>query len=275
GGSGGAGPGLAPPAPLAGYRAALIVGSAVGAASFLALALTRDVRPPRRQARELAGGDVAGGTSGPVWRTVLADATVQRLTATTALIGMGAGLFLPFLNVYFVEVLGASPAVYGWVSAGGTLTRLGATLLAPGLAARRGTVTAIAGSQIASVPFLILLGFAPHLTVAAVAVLVRGALMNMASPLLASFTMGALQQDLRGGANAVLLLVANVSRAGATLAGGALIAQVGYRWPYGLTALLYLASAALFWWWFGRDTSRAAPENATPEHGAPEHGAPD
>ncbi len=230
---------------LGAYRAALVVGGAVGAASFLALTRTRDVPAPRPRT-----GASTDRPAGPPWRAVLANPGARALAMTTALIGLGAGLFLPFLNVYFVQVLGASPAVYGWVSGAGTLTRLGATLVAPAAAGRHGRVAVIAGSQLASVPFLLLLGAAPHLALAALAVLVRGALMNMAAPLQAGFTMGILRPELRGTGNALLLLVANGSRAVSTLAGGTLITHIGYRWPYVITAALYVTSAALFWWWF-------------------------
>ena len=129
---------------------------------------------------------------------MLVDPVALRLAVIGGLIGLGAGLFLPYLNVYFVQELGASPAVYGWISGASTLTRLGATLLAPAVAGRLGTVGAIAGTQLASVPFLLLLGFAPQLGLAALAFLIRGALMNMALPLQTSFTMGALRPDAAG-----------------------------------------------------------------------------
>ena len=145
---------------------------------------------------------------------MLTDPVALRLAVIGGLIGLGAGLFLPYLNVYFVQQLGASPAVYGWISGASTLTRLGATLLAPAVAGRLGTVGAIAGTQLASVPFLLLLGFAPQLGLAALAFLIRGALMNMAFPLQTSFTMGALRPALRGTGNALLILAGNVSPGG-------------------------------------------------------------
>jgi MFS family permease len=237
----------------AAYRSALILGSAVGACSFPVLLATRREGPGAPGAPGAPGEETAGKAppAGASWREVLGDGVALRLAATTALIGLGAGLFIPFLNVYFVEVLGASPAVYGWVSGVATLTRLGATLLAPSLAKRVGTAGAIAATQLGSVPFLLLLGFAPQLGVAAFAVVARGALMNMAAPLQASFTMGRLRPAVRGAGNALLLLAGNVTRAAGTLAGGALIAQSGYRWPYVLTAALYTAASVLFWVWFG------------------------
>ncbi|HEX2514308.1 MAG TPA: MFS transporter [Chloroflexota bacterium] len=234
------------------YRLSLLLGSAVGALSFPLLLATRATGAP---APAGAGGAAASPArderAGGVWRAVLTDPVALRLAAIGGLIGLGAGLFLPYLNVYFVQQLGASPAVYGWISGVSTLTRLGATLLAPAVAGRLGTVGAIAGTQLASVPFLLLLGFAPQLGLAALAFLIRGALMNMAFPLQTSFTMGALRPALRGTGNALLILAGNVSRAASTLAGGALIERSGYRLPYLLTAAIYTLGTLLFWLWFG------------------------
>jgi MFS family permease len=258
-GAGSSGPAGAPDA-VAPYRWALLLGSAVGALSFPLLLATRSRGPPGPAAGVPPEGNGAGGA----WRAVLADPVALRLAVVGGLIGLGAGLFIPYLNVYFVQELGASPAVYGWVSGASTLTRLGATLLAPAVAGRlgMGTVGAIAGTQLASVPFLLLLGFAPQLGLAALAFLIRGALMNMALPLQTSFTMGALRPELRGTGNALLILAGNVSRAASTLAGGALIEHSGYRLPYLLTAAVYTGATLLFWVWFGARPTGVRPTRA-------------
>lgn len=178
------------------------------------------------------------------------DRTALRLAITAALIGLGAGLFLPYVNVYLVEGLGASPALFGWLSAAATLLRLGATALAPRLSAAAGPARAIASTQLASVPLLLTLGFAPQLPLAAAAYVTRGAVMNMGLPLQASFIMDRLPLKTRGAGNAFVWVCASAARAVGTAAGGALIAAAGYRLPYALTAVLYVASAALFWHWF-------------------------
>ncbi|MGH2370026.1 MAG: MFS transporter, partial [Chloroflexota bacterium] len=267
------------------YWITLLVASAVGACSFGALLLTRE-RPrdftpdpspltegERQSESALVGGSPReavpqgyhlDGRRSPFpareggqgvrssWRAAVADPVAVRLAVTAALIGLGVGFFLPYLNVFFVDVLGANPAVYGWVSAAGTLSRLGATLLAPRLAGRVGTTRAIGWSQLASVPLLLVLGFAPHVAIASVALLLRGALMNMAAPIQTSFTMAVLPLPIRGAGNSIVLLASNATRAASTLAGGALIATTGYRLPYLLTALAYVVSAALFLYWFAR-----------------------
>jgi predicted MFS family arabinose efflux permease len=90
-------------------------------------------------------------------------------------------------------------------------------------------------------------------------VLLRGALINLAAPLQSSFTMSALPPRLRGSGNAMILLVANVSRAAGTLAGGVLIARAGYGWPALATSGLYAGASALFWWWFRPRPAGPAP----------------
>jgi MFS family permease len=184
-----------------------------------------------------------------------------KLALVAALIGAGAGLFAPYLNVFFVEALGASPAVYGWLSAAATLTRLVATLLAPALATRVGTARAIGWTQLVSVPLLLVLGFSPWLGVGSAAFLVRGALMNMAAPLQVSFRMEILPRPLHGSGNALIWLADSVVRAASTWLGGALIGAAGYRLPYLATAACYVASAGLFLWWFGGRAQPPARDN--------------
>jgi MFS family permease len=177
---------------------------------------------------------------------------------TASLISLGAGLFLPYVNVYFTQELGASPAVYGWLEAAGTAARLGATLLAPRLVARTGEARAVAWTQLSSVPLLLTLGFAPNAALAGAAYLLRGAAMNMAAPVQASFTMAALPPRTRGSGNAAIWLASNAARGISTYAGGWLIAAAGYRLPYLATAACYVTSSLLFLWWFGRHRNATA-----------------
>jgi predicted MFS family arabinose efflux permease len=187
-----------------------------------------------------------------VWR----NPTIARLVTIAVLIAAGAGLFAPYVNLYFAEELGATPAVYGWLTAAATLTRLGATLIAPWLSARIGLVQAIAFTQLASVPLLLLLGFGPTLAIAAGAFLTRGALMNMAAPLHVSFRMGVVPVALHGTATSAVWLADQVTRAGSTWIGGQMIATLGYRTPYAATAICYVAASLLYLRWFSKPTPR-------------------
>src|SRR5439155_25630730 len=62
------------------------------------------------------------------------------LALVQAFIGAGAGLFIPYFNVYFVQHLGASPALFGVLNGGATALNAVLTLAAPWLAMRLGKV---------------------------------------------------------------------------------------------------------------------------------------
>jgi MFS family permease len=253
------------------YWLTLLAGSATGVIGFVPLLLTVDSAVGRPSAgaarREAAGGAALGGnpssagTGRSVWRGAVSDPVVLELAAVALLGGLGAGLFAPYLNLFFVEAHHAGPATYGWLSAGGTSLRLVATLLAPRLGVRFGTVRAIAGAQVLSVPLLLVLGFAPQIALAGAAMVLRQAVANMVTPLQVSFTMGAVRPAARGTANAAILLAANAAAGAGTLAGGALIARSGYQATFAVAATFYCAAALLFFVWFraaGQSDAQAA-----------------
>ena len=234
------------------FRLTLLCAGAVGALSFPLLVLTSE---PRFES-SASGASVAPRLRDTGGLVVWFEPTIARLVVIAILIAAGAGLFAPYVNLYFVEGLGATPAVYGWLTAAATMTRLGATLAAPWLSARIGLVRAIAFTQLASVPLLLLLGFGPTLAIVAGAFLTRGALMNMAAPLHVSFRMGVVPVALHGTASSAVWLADQITRAGSTWVGGQMIAAVGYRIPYALTAVCYVAASLLYLRWFGKPTRR-------------------
>ena len=241
------------------YLAVLWGAGGIGAVSFVALLGTRDVgeRAPveidaREDSRDVQPELPRDAPSAGGWRAALSNPEAVKLAVAAGLIGAGAGLFAPYLNVFFVEELRATPAVFGWLSAAAMTTRLVATLAGPSLAQRIGTPRAIGWTQLASVPLLLLVGFGPGLGVVGAAFLARGALMNMAAPLHLSFRMGMLPVALHGSGNALIWVTDAAMRAASTWLGGVLIVTVGYRIPYLGTAACYVASAGLFLWWFAR-----------------------
>ncbi|WP_299757845.1 MFS transporter [uncultured Chloroflexus sp.] len=99
------------------------------------------------------------------------------------LISLGAALFIPYLSLFFRQRFTATDAVIGLLFALISLTTGLATLIGPHLAARVGRMQGVVLTQALAIPCLIALAFAPTLPVAALIAMVRGALMNMATPL--------------------------------------------------------------------------------------------
>ncbi len=106
-----------------------------------------------------------------------------RFLVSPLLISCGAALLIPYLGLYFRLRYSTPDAILGLILAViGVVTGL-ATLLAPRLSSRFGKPGSVVITQILSIPCLLLLGLAPVLWMAATVAVVRGALMNMASPL--------------------------------------------------------------------------------------------
>ncbi len=265
------------------YELALLVAGVISAPSFLPIILMDPTPPPRRQAAQ-PGALTGSGLSlaltearqrlnaslralklPQLWAAVVnfLRGPIGQLALVEGLIGMGAGLFIPYFNLYFVQHLGVSTEVYGLITAISTALMALTTLAGPFFAARLGNVRAAVLGHMISLPFLVVLGFSRALPLVLAAYLVRLSLMNMAEPVLLSFFMSAVKQGERANANSAY----NLSFWGCWAAGGALggliISGNNFTLPFVLAALLYLSATALLWRFF-KDRKEIKAE-ATPE----------
>lgn len=115
------------------------------------------------------------------------------------IIGLGAGLMQPFMNIYFRNVYDKPDPPIGLVFAIGGLSMAVAQFLGPPLADSRGKINAVIMSQAASIPFLLTLGVGAFVVpsglgnpnvwfiIAAVAFNLRLGLMNMSNPIYQTF----------------------------------------------------------------------------------------
>jgi len=124
-------------------------------------------------------------------------ALLGKLVSPMLLISLGAGLFMPFMNLFFRSVHQRSDAAIGSLFAWGSLTMALGLLIAPPLADRWGKMRLVIGSQALSIPFLVLLGFSPWYWLSAVAYLIRMALMNMSGPVYDTFVMEQVDESAR------------------------------------------------------------------------------
>lgn len=223
---------------VAAYRIAL---SGVAFLSLCALGafLLIDSRPPVRTGRGLREYLVARD-----WRLL------GKIVFPAATVGMGAGLIIPFLNLYFKERFGQSPLQIGGVYAMSQFFMVFGFLLGPSVARRLGIVRTVAGTELASIPFFLLLAFTGHLPVAVFAFWMRGALMNMNHPLLTNFAMEIVSEDQQAVTNSLRMLAWNLSWMVSTQAGGWLIEHHGFTLPMMITIALYALSSVLTFWFF-------------------------
>ncbi|NTW02654.1 MAG: MFS transporter, partial [Oscillochloris sp.] len=99
------------------------------------------------------------------------------------LISCGAALLIPYLSLYFRQRYAAPDVSLGLIFAAVGIAAGATTLIAPQISARLGKPRSIVLTQTLATLCLLLLGMAPTLWAAAAIALLRGALMNMATPL--------------------------------------------------------------------------------------------
>ena len=180
-----------------------------------------------------------------------------RLVFPGAVVGLGAGLTIPFLNLYFRDRFALDPADIGLVFAVGQLLTTFAFLIGPIVARRIGTVAAIVGTELLSIPFFLILAFSNTLPFALVAFWMRSALMQMNQPISTAFAMELVPEHQRSAVNSVRHVAWNVSWAVSTQIGGVWIAASGHTPPMLATVGLYVVASFSFWRFFGRPALRA------------------
>ncbi|TBH20169.1 MFS transporter [Thermus thermamylovorans] len=176
-----------------------------------------------------------------------------RLFLPQVTIGFGAGLVIPFLNLYLRERFGLSYGATGFIFALSALATGVAMLLQPLLAARLGKLGAIVFVQALSLPFLAILAWAPWLPLVTLALLVRGALMNAAGPVYAALVMDYLEDGERPGFFLVEAALWGLLFALGSALSGLLQEALGlaaFHYLFAATLALYAFGIALWPWAF-------------------------
>ncbi len=228
------------------YRATLLTAEGVMAFSIIPLLMIREERSSAPE----GGRSALSLRSFPLRRDVLA------LLAPELAIGLGAGLLIPYLNVFFKQRFGISDTLLGLTFAVSQLLMGAATLLAPVLAERWGKVRTVVFTQLASLPFLMALGFIPVLPVAIGAFWLRATLMNMAGPLYTAFAMEQVREEERGTIGAMIGVTWSVGRGIGPGISGLVQRSWGFPPLFLTTGATYLTASLLLLILFGRAEPR-------------------
>jgi len=182
--------------------------------------------------------------------STLRSVTIQKLILVNGLIGMGWGLALPYFNVYFDIVLGASSKQIGIIFSLSQLVMMFTLLFVPILTEGLGKVKVVALVQLASIPFLLLFISTSILAIAAFGFVMRSAIMNMSNPVLSSFNMEIVSEDQRATVNSLIWMSCYTFVGLSTYAGGLMMAHGFYTLPFLLTCILYIVATVLYYIFF-------------------------
>ncbi|MFN2242348.1 MAG: MFS transporter [Anaerolineae bacterium] len=163
----------------AAYATTLGVTVALSAVSLLPVLLIEDGHRPVR----------TGLRSWLPWRNIQNRGLAFRIFLPNITISLGAAILIPYMNLFFKETYPISDKMLGTLFAVSSVITGVATMASPLLAARWGRIRALVFTQLASIPFLLLIGFSGNFWVSGMSFWVRAALMNMGNPLYNAFAM--------------------------------------------------------------------------------------
>ena len=201
---------------------------------------------------------------------------VFKLTMVESLIAFGAAFVIPLFSVYFHDSdLHAHDEQIGGVFAIGSLALAFAAFFSPLIAQRLGKIRAVFTLRMLAVPFVIILSFAPHtdlhaiasflsdvgsaLSIASLAYVGRTVFMNMSSPIWSAFSMEQLDPGERGATIGIQASIASLAAAVGGYLGGQFMYYHDFQTPLMMMAVLYTVSNVLLWTYF-RNAEQSAPQ---------------
>ena len=173
-----------------------------------------------------------------------------KLILPSLVISIGAGMVMPFMNVFFRNVHSQSDTAIGVIFAWGSLAMGIGLVVAPALAERFGKIQVVTATQALSIPFLALLGFAPWFEVSVVAYYIRLTLMNMSGPIYSTFTMERVDPESRGMIASLSSMAGNFGWAFSPTISGLLQVRSGFQWPFTITIITYVIAISMYYAWF-------------------------
>jgi MFS family permease len=163
---------------------------------------------------------------------------------------LGAGLLMPFVNIFFRVAHAQSDATIGSLFAWGSLAMGIGLLISPPLADRWGKIQVVVVSQSLSIPFLVLLGFSPLYWISATAYLARLALMNMSWPIYDAFVMEHAEPEARATVASLVSMSWNFGWAFSPTLSGWLQVNYGFNPVFLGTITAYILAISLYWRFF-------------------------
>lgn len=224
------------------YQAVLISAVSLGTTAMLPMWLMRE--PGTRQTGTGPVATGAGRSSGLVRVTV-------KMATPNVLIGFGAAILIPYMNVFFKDQFVISDRLLGTMFSLSSLMIGVGSLIGPRLALRLGgKVRAVALTQFSSLVFLMLIGFSPIYWLAAIGFLMRTMLMNMAQPLYSAFCMEQVPEREQGLVNSVLNISWQLGWSVGPYLSGLVQESYGFQPLFLATGTLYLIAILITWMFF-------------------------
>ncbi|HYY46070.1 MAG TPA: MFS transporter [Candidatus Angelobacter sp.] len=170
-----------------------------------------------------------------------------RLLLPSLLLGIGAGMYLNFVQLYLSQRFGLTPGPIGVIlGVGSALTAL-ATLAAPSISRLFGLSRSIGMLQVIGSPLVVALAFLMNLPLAVAVMYVRQVALNVQGPLGQVFAMEYVDPQQRARLTTAMIVVNGIGNGGiGPLASGFLQVVGGYQLAFSVSAAFYLLAGLTF-----------------------------
>jgi MFS family permease len=169
-----------------------------------------------------------------------------------AISALGAGMFVPFTNVFWKISYSLDDDTIGQIFAVSALIMTGVTVVAPMLTRRWGLVRVLSITRVFAVVGLLGFGFSPWFMLALVGFLGRDILMNLSRPLTDQFQMEQTAVEERAIVSSLSVMVFNLAWAAASGVSGIWQTQGNFTWVFVASGGFYLLSVWLLYVFFGK-----------------------
>jgi MFS family permease len=181
--------------------------------------------------------------------------TLLLLCTPMALLGLGAGLVIPFFQVYFRWRFDTSIQDIGILFSLTQFLWAGAYLLMPNIAERKGSVRAITTVHTGAIVALVAIPISPNFYFVSIAYITRMVLMNSTWPIFQSYSLSQVPREHRSLTLSATNFSFNVMKAITPLVGGYLFAR-SLELPFFITAVLYTIATITFYLFFRKRDDR-------------------
>jgi MFS family permease len=183
------------------------------------------------------------------------DSRIRRVlimfSLQNALIGLGAGLLVPWFPLIFQDGMGASNTQLALMFALSNIAVALGWFVVPKFAEFRGSVVLISVCQLASIGFMVAIPYSPFLAVAAILYMIRNVLMLIPIPVLNAYVINIAPENIRASFFALSQISWTIPFAIAESMSGFLWSDDYSRvLPFFLCAGLYAAATLIFYFYF-------------------------
>lgn len=235
------------------YQASLCVGSVVMAVAIFFYAKLPSSEPQRASSQSLVQEFLSQIPSRERLKHIF------KVIAPHIIVGVGAGVVIPFIPLYLHQTFGASSAEIGSTMSLVQSAVVVGYLLSPMISRRLGVLKSIIIVQFASLPFMAIMGFSSSLVIVTVAFLLRNVLMNMSGPFVEQFNMENVRDDEREFAASLDIFFWNLSWSITPAIAGMVIERFGYK-PLFLVTIGFYALSSVVYLLMLKETKRAMPD---------------